>query len=69
MKLVKVSECVNRTFDGEASTDEVTQVNYDVVENENIVGNANISNNYFSINVSISETMDEIRAKVEAMFA
>lgn len=69
MELAKTNESVNRTFDGETTKEEVTSINYNLVDNGNVVGSASISNGYFSISGSIPGTMDELKAKVEAMFA
>lgn len=69
MELVKVNESVNRTFDGEVAKEEVTSISYNLVDGGNVVGNANISNGYFSVSGSIPGTMDELKAKIEAMFA
>lgn len=69
MKLVKMNESVNRSFDGETTTEEVTSVAYDITDNETVVGSANISQGgYLAVNVQMSGTMDEIKAKVEALF-
>ena len=70
MKLVKMNESVNRNFRGKTATEELISVGYDIVENDSVVGTANISQGgYLSVNVQMSGTMDEIKAKVEALFA
>ena len=69
MELVKTNESVNRNYNGEVATEEVTSISYNLVDNGNVVGSASISNGYFSISGSITGTMDELKAKVEAMFA
>ena len=70
MKLVKMNESVNRNFSGKTATEELISVGYDIVENDSVVGPANISQGgYLSVNVQMSGTMDEIKAKVEALFA
>lgn len=69
MKLVKVNESVNRSFSGKTATEEVTSVTYDITENNAVVGSANISQGgYLSVNVQMSGTMDELKAKVESFF-
>lgn len=68
MELVKVNESVNRTFDGETTKEEVTSINYNLVDNGNVLGSASISSGYFSVSGSMSGSIEEIRAKVEAMF-
>ena len=69
MELVKLNETVNRQYDGEVATEEVTTVTYDIIENGSSIGNACIANGNFSVSAQIPGTMAEIRAKVEAMFA
>lgn len=69
MKLVKMNESVNRSFSGKTATEELISVGYDIVENDSVVGSANISQGgYLSVNVQMSGTMEEIKAKVEALF-
>ena len=70
MKLVNMNESVNRSFSGKTATEELVSVGYDIVENDSVVGSANISQGgYLSVNVQMSGTMDEIKAKIEALFA
>lgn len=70
MKLVKMNESVNRSFSGKTATEEVTSVGYDITENDSVVGSANISQGgYLAVNVQMAGTMDEIKAKVESLFA
>ena len=70
MKLVKMNESVNRSFSGKTATEELVSVGYDIVENDSVVGSANISQGgYLSGNGQMSGTMDEIKAKIEALFA
>lgn len=69
MELIKTGESVIRNFDGEKSTEEITSLNYKIVENGAVIGYAGISNNNFNLNVTIPGTMDELKAKVESMFA
>ena len=69
MNLEKVSESVNRNYNGESVSEEVTNVSYNICENNEVIGSANISSGYLSVNVQMSGTMDEIKAKVEALFA
>lgn len=53
MKLVKMNESVNRSFSGKTATEELVSVGYDIVENDSVVGSANISQGgYLSVNVS-----------------
>lgn len=69
MELVKTNEMVNRSYvDGEPK-EEVTAVTYAVVENGLAVGQADIQNGHFYLNADITGTIEEIRAKVESMFA
>lgn len=69
MKLVKVSENVNRNYNGESVSEEVTNVSYNICEDNEMIGSANISSGYLSVNVQMAGTMDEIKAKVESLFA
>lgn len=69
MKLEKVSESVNRNYNGESVSEEVTNVSYNICENNEVIGSANISSGYLSLNVQMAGTMDEIKAKVESLFA
>ena len=69
MELVKVNETVNREYNGEVATEEVTSITYNIVENSSIIGSASIASGYVSISAQMQGTMAEIRAKVEAMFA
>lgn len=70
MELVKVNESVNRTFNGEVATEEVTSVTYDVVENGANIGSASISDGYFSVSAQMpGVSASEIKSKVKAMFA
>lgn len=69
MNLVKVNENVNRNYDGELVNEEVTNVSYNICENDVVIGSASISSGYLSVNVQMSGTMDEIKAKVEALFS
>lgn len=68
MELVKVNESVNRSYEGEIATEEVTSVIYNIVDNDSVIGSASISNGSLSIGAQILGTMDEIKTKVEAMF-
>lgn len=69
MELVKTNEIVSRSYvDGEPK-EEVTAVTYSVVENGLAIGSADIQNGHFYLNADITGTIEEIRAKVESMFA
>ena len=69
MKLVKISENVNRNYNGESVSEEITNISYNICENDEVIGSAGISSGYLSVNVQMSGTMDEIKSKVEAVFA
>lgn len=69
MELVKVNESVNRSYDGEVATEEVTSVTYNITENGSAIGSAYIADGNLSISAQMQGTMAEIRAKVEALFA
>ena len=69
MTLVKVNETLKRAFDGEKETEEIISIAYNIVDNDVIIGNASISNGYFSVNGQMAGTMEEIRDKVEGLFA
>lgn len=69
MKLEKVNECVNRSYNGKASAEEITSVSYDIIEGGSTVGSVAISQGgYVSINVQMPGTMSDIKAKVETFF-
>lgn len=69
MTLVKLNETLKRDFDGEKATEEVISIAYNIVDNDIIIGSASISNGYFSVNGKMTGTMEEIRDKVEGLFA
>lgn len=69
MELVKVNESVNRSYDGEVATEEVTSVTYNITENGSAIGSACIADGNLNVSAQMQGTMAEIRAKVEALFA
>lgn len=69
MELVKTNEVVSRTFTDGEPKEVVTAVTYAVVENGLAIGQADIQDGRFWMNVSMEGSIDELRNRVENMFA
>lgn len=67
MELVKVNETVTRNYEGGKQTEEVTSISYNIVDNENVVGNASIGDGYFNLSISMPGNMAEIKKKIETL--
>ena len=69
MELVKTNETVNRTFDDESNvTDVVTSIQYKIEDNGAQVGNANVYQGGYSLNVNKQGGLDVLKAELEAIF-
>lgn len=70
MKLVKRNENINRTYSGEATDEQITNVGYSIQNEEGVeVGSCNVREGGFDLNVySMGGTVEEVTAFVESMF-
>ena len=55
MKLVKTNENVNRTFVDGKPKDEVTGINYSLLDGEKVIGNVSVTPYNFNINLNGNE--------------
>lgn len=69
IELVKISENINRQFDGQETVDNLQAVNYRIVENGVEKGHVTVGQGSFNMNVySMTSTVEETKALVEKMF-
>lgn len=70
MKLVKRNENINRTYSGEVTDEQITNVGYSIQNEEGVeTGSCNVHEGGFDLNVhSMGGTVEEVTAFVESMF-
>lgn len=69
IELLKVSENISRSYNGEEPVETLQSVNYRIMENGAEKGHVTVSQGSFNLNVyGMTSTVEETKALVEKMF-
>ena len=70
IELVKISENISRSYNGEEPVETLQSVNYRIMENGAEKGQVTVGQGSFNMNVySMTSTVEETRLLVEKMFS